>query len=449
MERVREETAGLTTESELSIRLSRGSTELTIGLESRFLESRDGKPLEMGSRQTMGQMPLEVTVRFDGPRVHQKTVQGESVTHADSPADAGAWLPPAAAARWLHQQLISAAESFSFRTVDPLLGPRPFTLTHTRLGPAVEIELPAGRTLATPFRQESDFEGAVPTIVYLDVQGRTVRSEAQLLGLAMVSTLSTAAEARTSGDAPELLVRSFIRPDRPLRSPRGLQRGVYRLSVEGAAPPSLPVSFAQKVELEPEAVKVTVTTSGPAPADREAGAELNAEPYLRASAYLNFRDAKVEVLRQQALRSTDEGPRVRAERLRSFVRHRLRTKDLATGFATASEVADRLSGDCTEHAVLLAALLRGDGIPSRVVAGLLYVEEFASGREIFGYHMWTQAWLDGRWLDLDAMLERPFDAAHVALATSDLNDAEALLVTSAELLSMMGKLRVEVLATEP
>ena len=41
--------------------------------------------------------------------------------------------------------------------------------------------------------------------------------------------------------------------------------------------------------------------------------------------------------------------------------------------ATAAEVARSREGDCTEHAVLLAALARARGIPARVAMGLVYV----------------------------------------------------------------------------
>jgi hypothetical protein len=121
-------------------------------------------------------------------------------------------------------------------------------------------------------------------------------------------------------------------------------------------------------------------------------------------------------------------------------------KNLATGFASAGEVAVTLSGDCTEHAVLLTALLRAAGIPARVVSGLLYVESFAGERDVFGYHMWTQAWIEGRWVDLDAMGAGDFDATHIALATSPLDDQEDFLQVSTSLAPWMGALSIEVLA---
>ena len=138
-------------------------------------------------------------------------------------------------------------------------------------------------------------------------------------------------------------------------------------------------------------------------------------------------DSADEKVRELLARATeglpkDAKPAQTAETLRKFVNRFVTTKDFSVGMATASEVARTAQGDCTEHAVLLAALLRAAGIPSRTVAGLLYVDEFIDQTNVFGYHMWTQAWLDGRWVDLDATLDVAFDATHIALAVGALND---------------------------
>ena len=92
-------------------------------------------------------------------------------------------------------------------------------------------------------------------------------------------------------------------------------------------------------------------------------------------------------------------PRIRRQvalALEGYVHSTMTKKNFSQAFSTAAEVAESREGDCTEHAVLLAALARACGIPSRVAIGLVYVES-AGG---FGYHMWTEMYLDGagcRW----------------------------------------------------
>lgn len=84
-------------------------------------------------------------------------------------------------------------------------------------------------------------------------------------------------------------------------------------------------------------------------------------------------------------------------------------------FGTSSQIARGLTGDCSEAAVLTAALLRSRGIPSRIALG------FASlGKGVFIGHAWCEAWLDGGWVGVDAALrEYPAGVERVKLAELD------------------------------
>jgi len=68
-------------------------------------------------------------------------------------------------------------------------------------------------------------------------------------------------------------------------------------------------------------------------------------------------------------------------------------------------------GDCTEHAILTAALMRAAGIPSRIEAGLVYL----NGR--FYFHAWNRIFL-GRWITVDSVFGQiPADVTHIRFAT--------------------------------
>ena len=73
--------------------------------------------------------------------------------------------------------------------------------------------------------------------------------------------------------------------------------------------------------------------------------------------------------------------------MRASVHHYIDDKSLGVGFASASEVCATREGDCSEHAVLLVALLRAAGIPSRAVSGVVYVDSFVGERQVFGFHV--------------------------------------------------------------
>ena len=80
---------------------------------------------------------------------------------------------------------------------------------------------------------------------------------------------------------------------------------------------------------------------------------------------------------------------------------------------------ERRRGDCTESAVLLAALGRSIGIPTKVASGLVYSRDAYHGvRNVFMPHSWVLAYVDGRWRSFDAALGA-FDSSHIALTISD------------------------------
>ncbi|MDA8180418.1 MAG: transglutaminaseTgpA domain-containing protein [Deltaproteobacteria bacterium] len=64
------------------------------------------------------------------------------------------------------------------------------------------------------------------------------------------------------------------------------------------------------------------------------------------------------------------------------------------------------AGYCEHYAAGLSLLLRGAGIPSRVAAGYLGGEWNGVGKYLIvrqsDAHAWVEAWLDGRWVTLDA-----------------------------------------------
>jgi transglutaminase-like putative cysteine protease len=137
----------------------------------------------------------------------------------------------------------------------------------------------------------------------------------------------------------------------------------------------------------------------------------------------------------------------RADALRKLTNKQISHKGMETAFASASETAKNRTGDCSEHGVLLCALLRADGIPARVASGLVYVDGFAGKRGIFGWHMWTQALIDGKWVDLDATLPIRYHAAHVLTGTSSLSDG-AGMTDLLSIIQLIGNLDIDVLEVQ-
>ena len=143
---------------------------------------------------------------------------------------------------------------------------------------------------------------------------------------------------------------------------------------------------------------------------------------LKPNAYLQTEDKTIVQLARQAIGDANDAAEA-VRRIEAFVAGYVQYKDLSVGYASAAEVAKNKQGDCTEHAVLAAALCRAVGIPAKVVTGLAYVKEFAGVKNCFGGHAWTTAYVGGQWIGLDAAFKGTgrggYDAGHIALAIGD------------------------------
>lgn len=118
-----------------------------------------------------------------------------------------------------------------------------------------------------------------------------------------------------------------------------------------------------------------------------------------------------------------------ARRLMGFVHGHVRDS-VVVGVPSALEVLDGKTGDCNEHAVLFAALGRAVGVPTRIVAGLVYQD----GR--FAWHAWNEVATASGWLSVDpTWAQLPVDVGHLRLVSGG---------TSAQLdlLKFMGRLQL-------
>ena len=71
------------------------------------------------------------------------------------------------------------------------------------------------------------------------------------------------------------------------------------------------------------------------------------------------------------------------------------------------------------------------------------------GAQAFGFHAWTEVFIDGRWTPIDGTLDQEgIGAAHLKIGSSNLKDA-SIAVALEPVLKLIGGLRIEVLETTP
>jgi hypothetical protein len=85
-----------------------------------------------------------------------------------------------------------------------------------------------------------------------------------------------------------------------------------------------------------------------------------------------------------------------------FVYGHISNKIIGIPIISASEIYKNRTGDCTEHTVLTVSILRLSGVPARALIGMILSEEFEGNRNVFVYHMWAEAFIDGKWILVDS-----------------------------------------------
>jgi len=118
----------------------------------------------------------------------------------------------------------------------------------------------------------------------------------------------------------------------------------------------------------------------------------------RPSFLIDFDEPPVQEFAERMRRKL--GRRTSRRKLERAVDEEISSKTRGRGFDIASTVARRHEGDCTEHAVLLAALARARGLPARVVMGVAIV---VGAHDVAAYgHAWTEIYDGPKWERTDA-----------------------------------------------
>ncbi len=438
-----------TIETEMRFKIARGEIEIPIQMASRFTgNTATGAPISAWSMQKYAQVPVETEWKFEADGIIVRTKQGAQVDETREPLPDGVWLTPIQVLDESLKAFKAGLPTQTLRSVDPTAGLQPFNTTWTLVASDVEIENAEGKKVKVlKYKTVTDIMPSLEGAEYCTPDGEMIRTDMPMGGMELRMIRTTREDALQKAKAPELMVKTFVTPDKPIPQARSARKVVMDLSVTAGSLPDLPTSGSQTfVRTDDRSGRLTVTMEPtiPAPAEDAANSDFRA-----ATRFMDSNDAAIRDLVHKAVESVGSDQMTRAEAMRRFVYGYIDKKALDVAFATASEIAQNRTGDCSEHGVLLAAMLRADGIPARVVSGLLYVDEFMGAEGIFGYHMWAQALIDGKWVDFDATLPTArFDATHIGVAPATLKDG-AMGMEMAALLPLMGRLEIKIVSTDP
>ncbi|MCS6865275.1 MAG: transglutaminase-like domain-containing protein [Gemmataceae bacterium] len=253
----------------------------------------------------------------------------------------------------------------------------------------------------------------------------------------------------------ELFNAQSIRLDREIPGIHKARRVVYKVSApQDDDPTTLFASDARQeirnFDRQTHSLELHIRERrGP---EKGAAAQPAPGPEFTASNY--FINWDNDAVKRHAAQATKHLPAnatawTKAVAIEKWVNENMKAFEFSQAMATADQVAKNLSGDCTEYAMLAAAMCRAVGIPSRTVLGLVYAPA-KDGKPYLAYHMWLEAYAEGQWLPLDPTLGLGgVGPGHVKIADHSWHEEKTLAPLLPVLRVLSAKPSVRVQQVEP
>lgn len=415
-------------------RLSRLGTIIEHDMTSEYIESPDGKLLFASTVSRLGATETHCRAKVKGNNLSIETTIAGKTSARTIPLDHDI-IGPYAQLRRIRNEALEPGASLTFQTFVPEF--KRIVTTTLKIEGTDTITLNGALVSLWHGTMTQDILPGIITKVWIDNNGSIARSHVNLMG-GMETRRSTETQALcvvAPSHIVDIMDKFFIPSNREIRSVYTVTEALYRLEAPQGTLKQL--NFADR--------RQTIEKRGPgwillrvrAIGDTEKPtAKRPHKTYLASTLYLQSDDPEIKELARKACGDA-KTPAEKTARLKEWVYKHIRKKDFGVGFASAKEVVVSRRGDCTEHAVLLAALLRAEGIPSRLAVGLVYYQNN------FGYHMWTEAFLNN-WTAVDAAFNQTIvDATHIKLKTTALPGASATNPFT-DILTIIGNLKLTI-----
>ena len=431
-------------EMEMQLALKRFGQVTNQRSKQQSVETRDGELLRCESRETAGRDETVVVAKVDGDKLQLEiTTAGKAATsHIPWRAEWGGFFGPELS---LRKKPLKPGEKRTLTALMPVIN-KP---CEVRLEATVKeaVKLLDGSAMLLKIRRVDVIGVAkLESSLWVNEQGEVIKTFLPSLGLESIRCSKEVALDGANKGSFDLGTSSVVPVKGKLTNPHAAKRIVYKATLkDGAIATAFASGASQSVDLIDEhTAKITVVAVRPTqPTTLTATEPPAGDDDRKPNAEIQSDDERiVKMSRQFAADETDEWKIATAAE--AFVKRTIHKKNFSQVFASAAEVAESLEGDCTEHSVLLAALCRARKIPARVAIGLVHFPP-ANG---FAYHMWTEAWVNQRWIPLDATLgQAGIGGGHIKLAATNLSHADGKTAFVA-VAQVMRQLELEVLEQE-
>ncbi|MDR1268571.1 MAG: transglutaminase family protein [Planctomycetaceae bacterium] len=301
----------------------------------------------------------------------------------------------------------------------------------------------------------------VSETLWTDSGGNIIRHEIPMEGqtlLAVRVSREKALEFETETPSVELGNLGVIPLNHSITQPHNATKIEFIVETQEGLPTNrFPQTSFQSVELiDEKSAKITVlsainNTNNNSLFER-GKAEAKPED-LASNQLIDLNDPKLLELADQ-VDSASLTTRQTALALEQLVHNTIRQTSFSIALASSSDVLKSKSGDCTEFAVLLAALCRAKKFPARITLGLVYTpfrpinNSNESQQAGMVFHLWNEVLIDGIWYPLDAVLALGgADAARIKIADSSLAE-NSLAPLCHSLIGVIGQIKIRLKNSE-
>jgi len=420
--------------------IRRGTVTVTADESSEFVESAAGQAICFERTVAMSGTRMRVSGRVEGDKIRIKTESAGRIDERlfDWNPD---WLFPYAAELKRREYGLKPGTTYTVNAYMPemnLTGPT--QLKTTVIGKEIK-RVGDNDMQLTRIETQLLLQGVQMTITeYCDDNFVPHIVELPLAQTRMV--LTTQEQALQTAEVAELMARSLIPSNRRINNPDRVTSARLKLTLTSGSFGDFAQDIRQSVRrINPSQIEVLTRRLG---LPERAGyqppcTEPAMKKYLSDNWLLQANNAEIKRLAARII-GGEKDPLKIARKIDEWIYTNIKQKNLSIALGTAVDVARKLEGDCTEHAILAAALFRAVGIPSRIVVGLAYSPK----QNVFGYHMWTECYV-GEWIPVDpAFPGYGIDALHIAFEKSALDTANPEMQLGIALIRYFANLKVEV-----
>lgn len=408
----------VTTTTMMEMTMGRVGVPITIRQKETGVETEDGKPLGFSSTQDMGLTATKVEGTVADGQIKLTVTTGEQSQTKTLEWPKDALLMEGVRLLSLKKGL-KEGTTYGFRMFSPTF--LQAMDAELAIGSVKEVDLLGRVVKLTEVKTFTKAPtGELKMTGYVDEQMNVKKVVSAIMGMSMEMVACDKEFALSKNDVTDFFTQLLLTSPEPI-DPTAAKSITYTLV---PTKPDKKLSFPDTDGQSAKAGENGSVILEVRPASGAAGAtfpytgdDKGALAALKPTRYVQSDNRKIIELAKKAVGDTKDAAEA-VKRIEDFVAGYINRKDLSVGYASAVEVAESKQGDCTEHAVLAAALCRALGIPAQVVSGVAYVPSFGGKKDVFGPHAWVQAYVGGKWVGLDAAM-RGYSAAHITLAVGD------------------------------